>query len=94
MDGLRTNNAGTFILTDDAFKFIARVSSADHESREFKEKIKTYEAFVIGLIKGALINLGYDMIPPQVQTSIKDYKLQLTITVQSPSVAPSHGTIH
>ena len=64
VDNLRTNNAGTFIMTDDSFKFIARVSSSDHESREFKDKIKTYEAFVVGLIKGALVNLGYDQVPP------------------------------
>lgn len=60
VDNLRTNNQGTFILTDEAFKFIARISSADHESREFKEKIKCYESFVIGLIKGALMNIGYE----------------------------------
>ena len=47
-------------MHDDAFKFIARVSSSDHESKEFKEKIKCYESFVIGLLKGALINLGFE----------------------------------
>lgn len=65
VDNLRTNNAGTFIMTDEAFKFIARVSTRDHESKEFKEKIKCYEGFVIGMIRGALMNLGYE-IPPQV----------------------------
>ena len=44
--------------------------------------MRTYEAFVIGLIKGALINIGYDQVPPVVQTSIKEGKLTLTITVQ------------
>lgn len=84
VDNLRTNNAGTFIMTDEAFKFIARVSNKDHESREFKEKIKCYEGFVIGVISGALFNLGYDQVPPLVQTLIKDARLQLTITVQQP----------
>ncbi len=70
-DNLRTNNTGTFILTDDAFTFIARVSSSDHDSKEFKDKIKCYEAFVIGLLKGALINLGYDSVP-KIDTVIKD----------------------
>jgi len=64
VDNLRTNNAGTFIMTDEAFKFIARVSCADHESTEYKDKIRTYEAFVVGLIRGALVNLGYDTVPP------------------------------
>ena len=63
VDNLRTNNSGTFIFTDEAFKFIARVSSSDHETPEFKQKIKCYEAFIIGLVKGALMNLGYDSVP-------------------------------
>jgi len=39
VDNLRTNNAGTFIIVDEAFKFMARVSTRDHESKEYKEKI-------------------------------------------------------
>ena len=86
VDNLRTNNIGTFILTDDSFKFIARVSASDHDSPEFKQKIKCYEMFVVGLIKGALGNLGYEY-PPQVVPMIKDFKLQLTVTV-TPSSNP------
>lgn len=74
VDNLRTNNAGTFIMTDEAFKFIARISSSDHDSKEFKEKIKCYESYIIGLIKGALINLGYEH-GAQVSTAIKDFRL-------------------
>ena len=54
VDNLKTNNSGTFIFIDEQFKFIARASSKDHDSKEFKEKIKCYEAFVIGLVRGAL----------------------------------------
>jgi len=82
VDNLRTNNAGVFILTDDAFKFIARVSNKDNESKEFKDKVKCYESFVVGMIRGALSNMGYDIIP-QVQTLIKEARLQLTITVNN-----------
>lgn len=80
VDNLRTNNAGTFILTDDAFKFIARVSTRDHESKEYKDKIRCYESFIVGVIKGAIQNMGYDSLP-QVNTIIKEQRLQLTITV-------------
>ena len=86
VDNLRTNNVGTFIMTDEAFKFIARVSSSDNESKEFRDKIKCYESFICGLIKGALINLGYEYSLPQVVSQIKDYRLQLTITVAAPSI--------
>lgn len=81
VDNLRTNNAGTFIMTDEAFKFIARVSGKDHESKEYKEKIRCYEAFIVGMIRGAIVNLGFDQIPPQVSTQIKDARLQLTVTL-------------
>ena len=60
VDNLRTNNSGTFIMIDDSFKLIGRLSNEDNESAEFKEKVKCYESFVIGLIKGALFNLGFE----------------------------------
>lgn len=60
VDNLRTNNSGTFIFNDDGFKFIARVSNHDMESKEYKEKVACYEIFVVGLIKGGLHNLGFD----------------------------------
>lgn len=80
VDNLRTNNTGTFIINDDSFKFIARVSSSDHESKEFKDKVKCYEMFVVGLIKGGLINLGFEH-SLQITPLFKDQKLTLTITV-------------
>ena len=63
VDNLRTNNSGTFILIDDAFKLIGRVSNNDNESKEFKDKVKCYEHFVVGLVRGALFNLGFEHSP-------------------------------
>ena len=60
VDNLRTNNSGTFIFNDDAFKLIARISNHDMESKEYKDKVQCYEVFVVGLIKGALLNLGFE----------------------------------
>ena len=60
VDNLRTKNAGTFIILDDAFKLIGRLSSKDHESQEFKDKILCYASFMIGMITCAIMNLGYD----------------------------------
>jgi hypothetical protein len=50
-------------MIDDGFKLIGRVSSSDHESKEFKNKIKCYENFVLGMIRGALFNLGFENQP-------------------------------
>ena len=74
VDNLRTNNAGTFIILDDGFKLIGRMSSKDHDSQEFKDKITCYEAFVVGMITGAIMNLGYDQ-QPQVKVQVKDTRL-------------------
>ena len=30
------------------------------ESKEYKEKVACYEMFVIGLLKGALLNMGFE----------------------------------
>ena len=80
VDNLRTNNAGTFILIDDHFKFIGRVSNHDHESQEYKDKVKCYETFVIGLLKGALINIGFDS-SIGVHTSITNMRIEVTVSV-------------
>ena len=63
VDNLRTNNSGTFIFIDESFKFIARLSCADPYSPAYVAKVRCYEAYVIGLIKGALFNLGFDHAP-------------------------------
>ena len=83
VDNLRTNNQGTFIFTDEAFRFIARLSNNDHESKEYKQKAKCYESFVAGLIKGALMNIGYESVPIVISV-MTNAKLQLTVTVPMP----------
>ncbi|CDW86850.1 UNKNOWN [Stylonychia lemnae] len=86
VDNLRTNNTGTYIFTDEAFKFTGRVSNNDHESKEYKQKIKCYESFVVGLIIGALMNIGYDKVPI-VNTQIAGTKLVLTVNVPLPNLS-------
>ena len=39
-------------------EFLARLSSEAPESAEHKSRVQVYHAFVIGLIKGVLVNLG------------------------------------
>mmetsp|Transcript_1072 Transcript_1072/g.660 ORF Transcript_1072/g.660 Transcript_1072/m.660 type:complete len:99 (+) Transcript_1072:298-594(+) len=80
VDNLRTNNSGTFIMIDEAFKFIARLSCEDNESKEYKDRVKCYESFVVGLLKGALLNMGFDN-GTQVSSQIQGSRMQLTINV-------------
>mmetsp|Transcript_103055 Transcript_103055/g.142598 ORF Transcript_103055/g.142598 Transcript_103055/m.142598 type:complete len:80 (-) Transcript_103055:94-333(-) len=60
---LSTNNSGTYMLTDDKFKFIARLSCDDHYSSAFKCKLRCFEAFIAGILSGALNNLGIEPAP-------------------------------
>ena len=39
-------------------EFLTRLSGGNPESSELKAKVQVYQAFIIGLIKGVLVNLG------------------------------------
>ena len=88
VDNLRTNNAGTFIFTDEAFRLTGRISNAKPDGKELRQKLKCYEYFVAGLVKGALMNMGYESAPI-IQTLIQGVRLQLTVTVNEQGVSNS-----
>jgi hypothetical protein len=55
---LRTNHRGTYVLTDDSFVFLTRMSTST--PFETLNLMKPYLAFPCGLIRGALSNLGIE----------------------------------
>tara|TARA_B110000285_G_C14932345_1_gene517926 strand:+ start:554 stop:790 length:237 start_codon:yes stop_codon:yes gene_type:complete len=61
IDNLKTNNSGTFVLYD-TNKFLGRISSAPlpngQKNPDCLDRQITYSFYIIGLIKGALKNLG------------------------------------
>ncbi|KAI5122697.1 hypothetical protein M0805_009750 [Coniferiporia weirii] len=67
VDNLRTNHRGVYVLQDNQFKPIARVSS--HEgSADALRRAKIYVAMSAGIIKGALARMGYQAtVVPEVQ---------------------------
>mmetsp|Transcript_107444 Transcript_107444/g.148574 ORF Transcript_107444/g.148574 Transcript_107444/m.148574 type:complete len:89 (-) Transcript_107444:67-333(-) len=60
---LSTNNSGTYMLTDDKLRFIARLSCEDNSSPAYKSKLRCFEAFIAGILSGALNNLGIEPNP-------------------------------
>ncbi|KAF5337618.1 hypothetical protein D9758_014923 [Tetrapyrgos nigripes] len=58
VDNLRTNHRGIYVLQDNAFKTITRLSSWEGRA-DATRKAKLYVAMPAGLIKGALQRLGY-----------------------------------
>uniref|UniRef100_A0A1B6GJH5 Trafficking protein particle complex subunit 6B n=1 Tax=Cuerna arida TaxID=1464854 RepID=A0A1B6GJH5_9HEMI len=54
IDNLRTNHQGVYVLQDNAFRFLSRISSGT----QYLEHAPRYVAFTCGLLRGALANLG------------------------------------
>ncbi|KAG7090499.1 hypothetical protein E1B28_009612 [Marasmius oreades] len=61
VDNLRTNHRGVYVLQDNSFHTISRLSSW-HGRAEALKRAKTYTAMPAGIIKGALTRLGYQTV--------------------------------
>lgn len=53
IDNLRTNHQGTYVLQDNNFRMLTRISSG----KQYLEMAPRYVAFTCGIIRGALANL-------------------------------------
>ena len=58
IDNLRTNHQGIYVLLDNRFQFLTRISA----SKQYIEVMPKYLAFSCGLLRGALNNLGLNVI--------------------------------
>ena len=58
MTTLKSNGQGAYQIIDDGNEFLARLSCDDPEAPAFKRKVEVYKAFLVGIIKGVLYNLG------------------------------------
>ncbi|XP_019481854.1 PREDICTED: trafficking protein particle complex subunit 6A isoform X2 [Hipposideros armiger] len=54
MDSLRTNHQGTYVLQDNSFPFLIRMSSG----LQYVEEAPKFLAFTCGLLRGTLSTLG------------------------------------
>lgn len=63
IDRLSTNSEGVYLLIDEQCRFLSRLSSDAPESPEFKQRAKVFEYYLVGLMKGALTNLGIEPSP-------------------------------
>ena len=58
MTTLKSNGQGAYQIIDDQNEFLIRLSCDDPENVVFKRKVAGYKAFMIGIVKGVLYNLG------------------------------------
>ncbi|GLV40125.1 TRAPP subunit 33 [Carabus blaptoides fortunei] len=54
IDNLRTNHQGVYVLQDNAFRFLTKLSN----SKQYLEIAPRYVTYTSGLIRGGLANLG------------------------------------
>ncbi|THU98836.1 transport protein particle component [Dendrothele bispora CBS 962.96] len=68
VDNLRTNHRGVYVLQDNAFKTISRLSSWEGRPEAIR-RAKLYVAMPAGIIKGALQRLGYNaVVTPEINS--------------------------
>ncbi|OCH94169.1 transport protein particle component [Obba rivulosa] len=78
VDNLRTNHRGVYVLQDNAFKPITRISGWEGRANSLR-KAKLYVAMPAGIIKGALHRLGYQAaVVPEI-TSLPQCTFQLKL---------------
>ncbi|KAL1460848.1 hypothetical protein WDU94_012788 [Cyamophila willieti] len=58
IDNLRTNYQGTYLLQDNSFRFLNKMSNGS----QYLESAGKYVVFTCGLLRGALSNLGINAI--------------------------------
>ncbi|KAL4064756.1 NO signaling/Golgi transport ligand-binding domain-containing protein [Scleroderma yunnanense] len=66
VDNLRTNHRGVFVLQDNTFKPLTRISSWEGRAETLK-RAKLYVAFPAGIIRGALSRMGlHGSVTPEI----------------------------
>ncbi|KAF9045052.1 NO signaling/Golgi transport ligand-binding domain-containing protein [Panaeolus papilionaceus] len=68
VDNLRPNHRGVYLLHDNAFKSITRLSSWESRAEAVK-RARLYAAMPAGIVKGVLSRLGYNAtVVPEIGT--------------------------
>ncbi|KAJ6218107.1 hypothetical protein RDWZM_009264 [Blomia tropicalis] len=78
-DTLRTNHQGIYVLIDNQFRFVLKLS----DTQQFMNVIVKYLAFSCGLIRGALANLGIISIVTAEVLTPPSIKFQIQIQPQN-----------
>lgn len=65
IDNLRTNHQGVYVLQDNAFRFLTKLSN----SKQYLDIAPRYVAYTCGLVRGGLANLGINStVTAEIQT--------------------------
>nr|CAB3267229.1 trafficking protein particle complex subunit 6B-like [Phallusia mammillata] len=75
VDNLRTNHQGVYVLQDNCFKLLKRISSG----KQYLEFAPRFLAIPCGFVRGALANLGINSIVTAEVISMPAVKFQIMI---------------
>ncbi|CAG7837315.1 unnamed protein product [Allacma fusca] len=76
IDNLRTNHQGTYVLQDNSFKFLSRISA----TKQNLEHGPKFLAYTCGMVRGALANLGIASVVIAEVTTMPTCRFHITIT--------------
>ncbi|ENN77480.1 trafficking protein particle complex subunit 6b [Dendroctonus ponderosae] len=75
IDNLRTNHQGVYVLQDNAFRFLSRLSSG----KQYLEAAPRYVAFTCGVIRGSLANLSIQCLVTAEVQSLPSCKFHIQV---------------
>ncbi len=75
VDNLRTNHQGVYVLQDNAFRFLSKVS----QGRQHLERAPKFVVFTCGLLRGSLANLGVSSVVTAEVVSLPAVKFQVEV---------------
>jgi len=75
IDNLRTNHQGVYVLQDNSFRFLNRVSG----DRQYLEASPKFVSLTCGLVRGSLANLGVSAVVTAEITSLPACKFQVQV---------------
>jgi len=75
VDNLRTNHQGVYVLQDNQFRFLAKVS----QGKQYLEFAPFLVAFTCGLLRGSLANLGVASVVTAEVASMPSVKFQVEV---------------
>ncbi len=75
VDNLRTNHQGVYVLQDNNFRFLSKVS----QGRQHLESAPKFVAFTCGLLRGSLANLGLNSVVTAEVSSLPSVKFQVEV---------------
>ena len=75
IDNLRTNHQGVYVLQDNQFRLLSKVSAG----KQYLEEGLKFVMFTCGMLRGSLANLGVNSVVTAELTNLPAVKFQIEV---------------